>query len=227
MKQPANPLPFSSLLLVVGAIALLAAPQEKKEAEAQTEPQMSHAEVSQIARQIQRRILTLPNHGVFDNITFDIRGRTVTLAGQASRPTLRKSAERVVKDIEGLDEVINHIEVLPLSRRDDEIRTRVYLAVYGHPALSRYNPNRGAPLFNSLTRRTFGLTEEPPIGFHPIHIVVKNGNVVLEGIVDNSGDKTIAGIQANGVFGVFSVTNDLVVANRAKEKMMKSKKKKK
>ncbi len=179
-----------------------------------------------MAKEIQRAILRLPNYGVFDQIGFGMRDYTVVLRGHASRPTLRKSAERVVKQLEAVEEVINQIEVLPVSRIDDDIRRQVYINIYGHPGLSRYNPNRGTPLFNSLARRTFGITSDPPPGFHPIHIIVKNGHVTLEGVVDSPGDKVIAGIQANTTFGVFSVTNDLVVANPTKKKMKDEKGKK-
>ena len=71
-----------------------------------------------------------------------------------------------------------------------------------------------------------GITSDPPRGFHAIHIIVKNGHVALEGVVDTAGDKAIAGIQANSTSGVFAVTNDLVVANLAKKKMKGGKKKK-
>ena len=180
------------------------------------------SEILRVAREIQKRIVTLNNYGVFDEISFSIagveKGLVVTLTGHASRPTLRDSAERVTASIEDIVEVINQIEVLPPSSNDDQIRTEVYEAIYGHNSLMRYNPNRGTPLFASIVRMTSGLTYDPPMGFHPIHIIVKNGNVVLEGVVDNAGDKAIAGIQANSVFGVFAVTNDLVVANENKLK---------
>jgi hyperosmotically inducible periplasmic protein len=68
---------------------------------------------------------------------------------------------------------------------------------------------------NSVARRAGGITNDPPLGWHAIHIIVKNGNVTLTGVVDNSGDFTIAGMRANGVPGVFSVDNDLQVASKA------------
>ena len=168
----------------------------------------------------------MPNYGVFYEIGFGIRDYTVVLRGHASRPTLRKSAERVVKKLEAVEDVINQIEVLPLSRTDDDIRLQVYVNIHGHPALSLYNPNRGTPLFNSLTRRTAGIRYDPPPGFHPIHIIVKNGHVTLEGVVNSQGDKVIAGIQANTTSGVFSVTNDLMLASSTKKKMKDKKGKK-
>jgi osmotically-inducible protein OsmY len=136
----------------------------------------------------------------------------VLLQGQVAKPTLKTSAERVVQRLEGVEHVINEIEVLPNSPNDEDVRAGVYARVYGHPSLSRYNPNRGTPVFPSTARRNFGISTDPPPGAHPIHIIVKNGNVTLEGVVDNEGDKTIAGLQANSTPGAFSVTNNLVVS---------------
>ena len=165
----------------------------------------------------------LPNYGVFDNVTFGIQGSTVYLRGQASRPTLKKSADKVVGKIEGVNEVINEIEVLPTSRFDEDTRAAVYVRIYGHPSLNRYNPNRGTPLFGMDRRLYMGISSDPPRGAHPIHIVVKKGHVTLEGVVDNEGDKTIAGVQANQVGGVFSVTNNLQAAQSGKKKKKKKK----
>ena len=144
---------------------------------------------SRIEREVRHELVMLPFYGVFDNLSFRVNGGTVTLMGQVSRPTLKTDAERVVKGIERVDRVVNKIEVLPLSSYDDEIRLVSYRAIYGHIALNRY-----------------ALQAVPPI-----HIVVKNGNVTLEGVVANEGDKNIAGLQANTVPGVFSVTNNLRV----------------
>jgi hyperosmotically inducible protein len=129
----------------------------------------------------------LPYYGVFDNLAYRVDGDTVTLLGQVTRPTLKDDAERVVKNIEGVEKVVNNIEVLPLSPNDDRIRLAAYRAIYGQPTLNRY-----------------GLQAVPPI-----HIIVKNGNVTLEGTVASDADKSIANIQANGVPGAFSVTNNL------------------
>jgi hyperosmotically inducible protein len=111
----------------------------------------------------------------------------VTLLGQVTRPTLKSDAENVVKRIEGVQRVDNQIKVLPLSSNDDRIRIALYRAIYGHAQLNRY-----------------AMQAVPPI-----HIIVENGNVTLEGVVANEGDKNVANIQANGVSGVFSVTNNL------------------
>ena len=145
--------------------------------------------LSGIEREVRHELVMLPYYGVFDNLAFQVKGGTVTLMGQVSRPTLKTDAERVVQGIEGVDRVVNKIEVLPLSSYDDEIRLATYRAIYGSTTLNRY-----------------ALQSVPPI-----HIVVKNGTVTLEGVVANEGDREIAGIQANRVPGVFSVTNNLRV----------------
>ena len=142
---------------------------------------------SRLARQVRHELVMLPYYGVFDNLAFRLDGRTVTLLGQVTRPTLKSDAERVVKDIEGVEQVQNQIQVLPLSPNDDRIRIAVYRAVYGQSALNRY-----------------ALQAVPPI-----HILVENGRVTLDGVVATEADKNIAGIQANGVPGVFGVTNNL------------------
>lgn len=164
-----------------------------------------------MAREIQREILTLPEYGVFDSLRFGIKGSTVTLRGYASRPILKSSAEKVTKNVEGVEKVDNQIEVLPLSPNDDQIRMRAYVAIYGHPTLSRFNPNRGTPQYMSSLSLANGITNNPPFGNHPVHIVVKNGNIILEGVLPTSGDRIIAELQANGVPGSFAVTNNIEV----------------
>jgi hyperosmotically inducible periplasmic protein len=176
---------------------------------------LSEDQVLRIAKEVRKQIITLPQYGVFDDIHFAIKGSTVILKGEASRPTLKSSAENVVKKIEGVSAVQNEIEVLPLSSSDDRIRTGVYVRIYRAPTLQRYTSNRG-PWLSSSVRRTFGITNDPPVGYHAIHIIVKNGNVTLKGIVDNSSDLAIAGMQASMTPGVFSVDNDLQVAKADK-----------
>lgn len=180
--------------------------------------------VLRMARQIHKEILSLSEFGVFDDINFQIKDFTVTLKGDASRPILKDSVERVVKKVEGVEKVINQIEVLPLSPNDDRVRARVYAAIYFHPVLSRYNPGRGVPIYLSPASSFMGITNDPPMGSHAIHIIVKNGNVRLEGVVANEMDKQIAGMQANAVGGVFSVDNDLDIAQSGKVKKEKKKK---
>jgi hyperosmotically inducible protein len=144
----------------------------------------------------------LPYYGVFDNFAYKVDpDGTVTLLGQVSRPTLKSDAENAIKRIEGVEKVVNNIEVLPLSPNDDRIRRAAYRAIYGNDVLSEYQI-RAVP---------------------PIHIIVKNGNITLEGVVARQMDKQIAGMQANGVHGAFSVTNNLVVEEQEKKKEDKKK----
>ena len=142
-----------------------------------------------LVKEVRHELVMLPYYGVFDNLSYRVNGYDVELMGQVTRPTLKADAERVVKRIEGAEKVVNNIEVLPLSSNDDRIRLAVYRAIYGHTTLNRY-----------------ALQAVPPI-----HIIVKNGNVALEGVVGNEGDRNIANIEARGVPGVFGVTNNLKV----------------
>ena len=167
-----------------------------------------------LTEQVRKELVKLDNYGVFDNLAFQLNGGTVTLSGQASKPQLKKQAEKVVGKIEGVQQVTNEIEILPNSNEDDRIRTLAYIQIYGNPSLSRYNPNLGTPLFDSVARRSFGLTQDPPPGHHPIHIIVKNNEITLEGVVDTEGDKTVAGAQANSVNGAMKVTNNLRVGSQ-------------
>jgi hyperosmotically inducible periplasmic protein len=182
---------------------------------AQTETPQSEA-VLKMAEAVQKAIVTLPYYGVFDDLHFAIQGTTVILRGQASRPTLKSSAENVVKKIEGVSAVKNEIEVLPLSPNDDRIRAAVYVRIYSNPVLQKYTSNRGAGarLWSNVSRR-MGITNDPPIGYHAIHIIVKNGNVSLRGVVNNQGDSAIAEMRANTTPGVFSVENDLYLATQS------------
>ena len=142
-----------------------------------------------LEKEVRHELVMLPYYGVFDNLAFKVDGSKVTLLGEVTRPTLKTDAEGVVKHIEGVENVDNQIEVLPLSPNDDRIRLAVYRAVYRQAGLDRY-----------------ALQAVPPI-----HIIVKNGNVRLEGVVATEADKNLAGIRAKGVSGVFWVNNSLRV----------------
>lgn len=143
-----------------------------------------------IIKEVRHELLMLPFFGVFDNIAYKVEGGTVTLFGQVVRPSLKPDAENAVKRIEGVDHVNNQIEVLPPSPQDDRIRLALFRAIYRFPGLQRYE---------------LGVQK-------PIRIIVKNGHVTLEGVVDSQGDKNLAGLRANSVPGIFSVTNNLAVA---------------
>ena len=144
-----------------------------------------------LPERVRHELVMLPYYNVFDDLAFRVDGDTVTLYGDVTTPVLKSDAERAVKRLEGVQRVENKINVLPLSSFDWQIRRAAYRAIFGSGSLYRY-----------------------AMGAMPsIHIIVSNGHVTLQGVVDNKGDKYIAGIRANGIPGVFSVKNDLQVAN--------------
>jgi hyperosmotically inducible protein len=138
---------------------------------------------------VRHELVMLPYYNVFDTLSFRVDDGTVILFGQVTNPVVKDDAERSVKHLEGVKSVRNEIEVLPLSSFDDRIRVSTYRAIYGYGPLQRY-----------------GLGSQPPI-----HIIVKNGNTTLAGVVANDADRTLAYVRANSVPGVFSVTNGLQV----------------
>jgi hyperosmotically inducible protein len=156
---------------------------------AQPQKQKEEPKAQDLIKEVRHQLVLLPFYSVFDNLAFKVEGSKVTLVGQVVRPTLKSDAENAVKGIEGVSSVVNEIEVLPVSPNDDQIRRAVYRAIYGDTVLSRY-----------------GFQAVPSI-----HIIVKNGNVTLEGVVDNEADKNLTNIRASGVPNVFGVKNNLVV----------------
>ncbi len=144
-----------------------------------------------LSKKVRHELVMLPYYNIFDNLSYRVDGDAVTLLGSVTNPVLKSDAEGVVKRIEGVRRVDNQIEVLPLSPMDNRIRIATARAIYGYPSLQRY-----------------GMGALPSI-----HIIVRNGNVTLEGVVANQADKNVAGIRANGVFGTFSVKNELRVEN--------------
>jgi hyperosmotically inducible protein len=154
---------------------------------AQDRGEPSARSVERITREVRHELLMLPYFSVFDNISYRV---DVTLMGEVVNPTLKSDSGHVVKHIEGVEKVDNQIDVLPPSPMDDGLRRRLYREIYGYPALEKY---------------ALGVQK-------PIRIIVKNGRVSLEGVVDNAEDKNLAGVRANSVPGIFSVTNNLQVA---------------
>jgi len=142
-----------------------------------------------IMKEVRHELVMMPYYSVFDNLAYKVDGSTVTLLGQVTRPNLKSEAEGRVKQIEGVDKVVNNIEVLPPSPMDDQIRRAEFRAIYSDPTLSKY---------------AWGAVP-------PIHIIVNNGKVTLEGVVDNESDKNVAGIRAKAVPNTFAVQNNLRV----------------
>src|SRR5450631_1788312 len=182
------------LFLSMAAYADNRTPQESTNDSAQStrSTDLSQKGVDLIVKEAHHELVMLPFYGVFDNLLYKVSpDGTVTLLGQVSRPTLKSDAERAVAHIEGVERVDNQIKVLPVSPNDDGIRRATYRKIYGHSVLSQYQL-RAVP---------------------PIHIVVDNGHVTLEGVVARQMEKQVAGMQANSVSGVFSVENNLRVEN--------------
>ena len=149
--------------------------------------QTSQRAEDRIPREVRHELVMLPYYDVFDYLTYRVDGPKVSLFGQVTLPTLKSDAEKVVKKVESVETVENQIEVLPLSPNDDRVRRAAYRAIFSKAPLQRYQ-----------------LSAVPPI-----HIIVKNGDITLEGVVANDGDKNMAEIAAKGVHGAFSVKNNL------------------
>jgi len=199
---------------------------------------------AQIATDVRKHLLSLPYYGVFDLLTLNVDNNDdVTLAGYVLSDTLKKDAEREVREVKGIKDVQNKIAVASAFPLDDEIRHGVYHAIYGDPSLSRYGtpgselrsmrpgfrdwgagfggwgPGLGGRGAGFGGRAVGGphLMAAPffgydPIGNYAIHILVNNRTVTLAGVVDNEGDKTLAGLKARGVANVNQVNNELEVA---------------
>jgi len=187
---------------VVASIALCMAPpagaapaKDDKDNQHHDAFMPGNASEKDIAREVRHQLVLLPYYDVFDDLAFNVNGSTVTLLGAVTQPVLKDDAEKATKSVKGVTQVVNRIEVLPLSPMDDQIRLAVYRAIYGQAGINTRYGFRSVP---------------------SIHILVKNGHVTLEGVVANQGDKDLINITANGVPNVFSVTNDLQIENAGK-----------
>jgi hyperosmotically inducible periplasmic protein len=169
------------------------APQKSKKSRLESRPRAEGeaANLEYLKKEIRKELVTLPFFSVFDWLEGRVQpDGTVYLAGQVTRPTLKKDAQRRVEKVEGVDRVINQIEVLPLSPNDDRLRRAVFRELF----------NFNSPLFR------YGQQPIPPI-----HIIVSRGRLVLKGVVANKGDSDLANIKARGVPGLFEVRNELKV----------------
>jgi hyperosmotically inducible periplasmic protein len=186
---------FTALMMGCAAFSTaFAADTKDKNVSAHMDPYVQGpANEDKVIREVRHNLLMLPYYGVFDDLGFTVNGGTVTLMGEVTKPVLKDDAGNALKKVEGVTNVVNNIEVLPLSPNDDRIRIATYRAIYGDPALSTRYAYQAAP---------------------SIHIIVKNGNVRLEGVVANEGDKNIAGIRAKGVSGAFQIDNNLAVESK-------------
>ena len=189
---------FVSTLFSLAMGALLTAPafvpaqaaSDKKDKQHNDAFVAGNVDETEIAKRVRHELLMLPYYGIFDDLAFNVEGSTVTLMGAVVDPVLKDDAGRVVKKVQGVTNVVNNIEVLPVSPMDNQIRHAEYHAIYGDPSISTRYGFRALP---------------------SIHIIVKNGHVTLEGVVANQADKNLIGIRANGVPNTFQVTNNLIV----------------
>ena len=185
-------IPLLSLLLGAAGVAQTQNNKDRQSTQLQQGNNMHSRGSDWLQREVRHELVMLNNYSVFDNLAYKIDGDRVTLLGQVSMPSLKSDAEAAVKHIEGVSAVDNQIEVLPNSPSDDRLRLAIYREIFSESGLFRY-----------------GVEAVPSV-----HIIVKAGHVTLEGVVDTEADKNIAFMKANGVSGVFSVTNNLRVASQ-------------
>ncbi|MFM9903323.1 MAG: BON domain-containing protein [Pyrinomonadaceae bacterium] len=172
---------FFALIFTIATFSVLSV-------NAQSYTSANQAAEKTVEQKVYKEILKLPRYGVFDFISFQVNGSTVTLTGKVYSLGTKGQAARYVKDIAGVSTVINNIEELPLSSFDDQIR-REALRTFARHGLYRY------------------FWETRP----DVRIIVENGRITLEGYVANSGDYNTLNILANGVSNVFRVQNNLIV----------------
>ena len=148
------------------------------------------ASEGKLLQEVRHQLALLPYYTIFDDLGFKVEGTTVTLEGDVTNPVLKSDAENVVKRVEGVTNVVNNIQVLPVSDMDWQVRRAMARAIYGSPQIADRYGYQALP---------------------SIHIIVKNGNVRLEGVVGSEFDKNFINVKANGVPNVFHVENDLQV----------------
>jgi hyperosmotically inducible protein len=173
---------------------------------------------ARLTRTVGKRLANLPDYGVYDWLTYSVNNGVVKLQGYAETPVLRSDADHVAVKVAGVQKVENDIKVLPPSSMDDQIRRAIFFRIYRSPALSRYAAGGGLIPGDPLLRPPLGWWAAPagsfePAGNYAIHIIVDNGNVKLEGVVNSKLDRQVAGTIAMQIPGVFSVANNLVVAS--------------
>jgi hyperosmotically inducible periplasmic protein len=178
---------------------------------AAAQPAAQSVAVKETTLMVERALQRLPYYGVFDFLAFGVDRGVVTLQGYAYHGNLKPDAARAVKRVSGVDEVADRITVLPASQNDDRIRWTTFYKIYTDEFLSRYAPGGAMGVRHDL-RTSSRFPGMQPFGTYPIHIIVQNGRTTLLGVVDNESDKTVAGLRAREVDGVFGVENELVVS---------------
>ncbi len=189
--MPARRLPISAALLLLAGIA----------------PAPGQNESERLILQVEQLIAGQRGMRVYDWVGFSVDGSEVTLEGAVTRPAVKEGIERSIGTLEAVDTVRNEIEILPRSGDDIGIRINAYWRIYGHPEIRRslgQDQN-----FRPRLRRGVGDTQR--VLLQPIHIVVRDGHLVLEGELEQQREKRVAEQQAYAVLGVRSVTNNIVV----------------
>ncbi|HZR26688.1 MAG TPA: BON domain-containing protein [Vicinamibacterales bacterium] len=182
-------------------------------------PRAQTAQPQSVVDEVREELLQLPTYCVFDFLAFAYQDGTVTLMGYASTPTLPIDAERAVGRASGVRSIVDKIDVLPITQEDNDVRWSTYYAIYRDSFLSRYAPGAGTLWGHTHTFPTGHLMPLGPIRFlgtepagdYPIHIIVRNGRIMLLGVVDCEADKDRAGLLARGVSGAAGVDNELTV----------------
>jgi hyperosmotically inducible periplasmic protein len=185
--------PKFASLLVISLILTLSSLRAQRPPEVKPATAAPKTDESQLSHEIRHQLLVLPYYSVFDYITFTLDGGNVTLTGYVLRPTLRANAEAAAKSLEGVSSVKNLIELLPKSATDDDSRRAVYRSIFEDSTLQRY-----------------AVSEVPAI-----HIILRDGEVTLEGAVATEAEKNLASTRASGVSGVSNVKNNLAVRPKA------------
>jgi len=188
-----------AVVLFAGVPFVVAAQNTKGQSQLESPANRDVRRTETLKEEVRHQLVTLPYYGVFDWLAAEVKpDGTISLMGEVVRPTTKDDAENRIKKLEGATQVINNIEVLPLSPMDDQLRIALYRAIY------RYD----YPLFRYATQ-----------AIPSIHIIVKNGRATLKGVVANQMDSQLAYTAARGVSGLFEVKNELQIEQREDEKV--------
>jgi hyperosmotically inducible protein len=182
-------LPVKALVAIILTVLLASAPNTYA----------NKNKIESLSEEVRHQLVTMPYYSVFDWLQAQVTSDgAITLMGEVTRPSLKDDAESRVKRLEGASGVVNRIEVLPLSPMDDQLRIALHRSIYSFDS----------PLFRYATQSV-----------PPIHIIVKNGDVTLRGVVASQADSDLATLAAHQVSGVFGVKNELQIEGRMNERI--------
>ena len=182
-----------SRFLMAGALLFVAGLASATTPSTPPAPQSDDA----LGNRVRHEIVMYPYYGIFDNVTYRVSNGSVELTGAVTEPWKKDAIGKSVQRIAGVTSLTNSLEVLPLSQMDNRLRWQLARAIYSDPSLSRY------------------AVQSIP----PIHIIVDNGHVTLEGVVNNNLEKDVAGMRAGAAGLSFGpITNHLRVENPTPKK---------